>query len=174
MEGLLIIGLLYLASAIFGRVVKESKQGGAKSGRPRPARRPSSNEAERLQDLLERLGIEVPQVPPTQPEWGPEEEPGPRVVSLEVPPDRPFRVVLSQDDEAGRIITRRLHEAEARSGALTDADHDAFDRRIRQRGAGADAPARRLPQGRLREAVIWREILGPPVSLNPEHGTWDA
>jgi hypothetical protein len=89
------------------------------------------------------------------------------VVSLERDVARPERPHLSQDDTASALVARRIAAAEARSGTLTRADHTAFDQRIR--AAPADATAvRPLDPDQLRRAVIWREILGPPVSLRDD------
>ena len=74
---------------------------------------------------------------------------------------------VDQDEEAEGIEAARVAAAEARSGALTRKDHTAFDSRIRQEPADATA-VRPLSAERLREAMVWREILGPPVSLREE------
>jgi hypothetical protein len=88
----------------------------------------------------------------------------PEVVSLEVGPKRPARQRVDRDDEVEQIEAARIAAAEARSGTLTKRDHAAFDVRLRQQPA--DATAVRPPSpARLREAMIWREILGPPVAL---------
>jgi hypothetical protein len=98
----------------------------------------------------------------------------PEVVSLETGGERLERVVVDHDDQAEALVQRRIAAGEARSGALTKADHTRFDQRIRT------APARPLPaqarfalppepaapytRSALRSAVIWAEILDPPVS----------
>ena len=86
-----------------------------------------------------------------------------RVVSREVPVAREERLPVDQDDEAEHVAARRIAEAEARSGPLSVVDHLAFDNRIRQEAADHTATAG-LSAQRLRQAVIWREILGPPKS----------
>ena len=86
------------------------------------------------------------------------------VVSLEQVIRRPTRARVDRDEEVEGIEAARVAAAEARSGALTRRDHSAFDARIRQEPADATA-VRPLSPERLREAMIWREILGPPVSL---------
>lgn len=80
--------------------------------------------------------------------------------SLEVPVDR--------EAEAEAIERRRLEAVAARNQELTDADHAAFEARMRQEDAAAAlaaTAARRLTPGQLREAFVWNEILGPPVAL---------
>jgi hypothetical protein len=86
-----------------------------------------------------------------------------RVVSLEVDPSRGERAVYDQDTEAEAIVQRRIDAARARDRALAKADHTAFDAKIRQEPADHTA-VRRYTPAQLRDAVVWREILGPPVS----------
>jgi hypothetical protein len=91
---------------------------------------------------------------------------GPLVISLETPPVREARDEASYDDRAEAASRARIEAARLRDEALNDADHAAFDRRIRAGGAAANRKApRRIA---LRDAVVWREILGPPVSLRDE------
>jgi hypothetical protein len=87
----------------------------------------------------------------------------PRVESLEKEPRRPTRSRVDQDDEIEQVIARRTSAAAARGGSHTRADHQAFDQRIRQEPADHTATRPLTPQ-QLRDAVIWREVLGPPVS----------
>jgi hypothetical protein len=86
-----------------------------------------------------------------------------RVVSLESEVKRPERANYSQDTGAEELVRRRIASADARSGAITRADHKAFDARIRQEPADHTA-VRRYTPAQLRNAIVWREILGPPVS----------
>ena len=68
------------------------------------------------------------------------------------------------DDEAERIIEARRREVERRNQALAGDDYALFEKRVR---AAAPAPAATpapVAASRLRDAIIWREILGPPVS----------
>jgi hypothetical protein len=96
-------------------------------------------------------------------------ETDPEVVSLEQEVRRPARPRLDRDERAEQIEEARVAAAQARSGALTRADHKAFDARIRQEPADATA-VRALSPEQLRRAVIWREILGPPVSARDPKG----
>jgi hypothetical protein len=91
----------------------------------------------------------------------------PEVQSLESDAGRPDRAVVDQDDEAEGIVARRLQAAEAHLAPRTRAEHEAFDARIREEAPEQAAAAQRRAR-QLREAVIWREILGPPVSLREE------
>ena len=83
-------------------------------------------------------------------------------VSLEVLDNRSERQVEDFDDEAEAVLKRRLAVAEARTSGRTLLDHRRFDEAIR-------APAPAVPSGPkrpgLRQALVWREILGPPVAL---------
>lgn len=91
----------------------------------------------------------------------------PRVESLETEPERAERETVDYDEEAEQIIARRRALADARSGPQTRVDHEAFDQRIRREPADKTATRAADPR-RLREAVVWREILSPPVSLRGE------
>ncbi len=83
------------------------------------------------------------------------------VVSLEEVRARPLRTTVAQDDSAEEIVRRRIQQAAARDRPLGKTDHVAFDQRIRQ--APADKTAvRRITTKQLRDAFVWREILGPP------------
>lgn len=120
----------------------ESERGplGRSSGRPLP-------EAEEVEEL-ESLEVE------------------PEVVSLEdVPVARSERAVRDQDEEVLPILRQRLAAAEARTRGRSLVDHRRFDERIRR---PAPMPAPKRPRPALRQAVIWREVLGPPVALRRE------
>jgi hypothetical protein len=85
--------------------------------------------------------------------------------------ERPEREVVVLGGDQEELQRRRTQYAEVRSKALTRADHDRFDAEIRkpQKVAivdpGEPASARVL---RLRQAIIWREVLGPPVAMRGE------
>jgi hypothetical protein len=83
--------------------------------------------------------------------------------SPEVVQHRRLREEIDQDDAAEAVVQRRIREAEARNRPHAVADHKAFDQRIRAEEA---AGPRALPRGeQLRQAMIWKEILGPPKAL---------
>ena len=79
---------------------------------------------------------------------------------------RTLRVRVDRDEEAQGVSEKRKVAAASRDGAITTGDHAAFDGTIR---AAVAAPVI-LTKGRddLRRAMIWREVLGPPVSLREE------
>jgi hypothetical protein len=88
----------------------------------------------------------------------------PRVESLEAAPHRAERVAVDQDDAAEQVIARRAAATTARSAVRTPArGSPQLDPRLQQQAADRTATRALTPQ-QLRDAVIWREILGPPVS----------
>lgn len=94
----------------------------------------------------------------------------PEIVSLEHEVRREARVRVDRDEEAGEFEARRIQAAAARDHARTKADHAAFDERIRQEVVDHTA-TRAYTAQQLRDAIVWREILGPPVALREEAGT---
>lgn len=180
--GLLLLGFLWLLFNLLGR----SRQG-RPPARPLPPAAPppqgdaTQREGSRLEALLREFERALDQSAGRGPlgRPGPDRLPGAeeveeratletaaRVVSLEDEVARPERPVTSHDEDAERLVARRIAAAEARGGALTRADHALFDERIRQTPADATA-VRTLTPSELRRAVIWREILGPPAALQP-------
>jgi hypothetical protein len=142
----------------------------------------TQREGARLEDLLRELGrtldraadpadrVPDPRLPSPQglrkrdsPEVGREAQ------SLEIDPSRE-REVVDQDDEAEQVIARRRAAAEANAAPITEAEYAAFESRIRQEPADKTA-TRGYTLRQLRNAVVWREILAPPVSLR--HGDED-
>jgi hypothetical protein len=80
--------------------------------------------------------------------------------SLEAPVDR--------EAEAEVIEQRRMDAVAARNQELTDADHAAFEVRVRadRDPAPGVGPGILRPTARqLRDAFVWNEILGPPAAL---------
>lgn len=93
----------------------------------------------------------------------------PEVRSLEEEVRREPRRRFDQDDEAEQIEVRRVSAAAARDAPRSKADHVAFDKQIRQEPADHTA-TRGYTARQLRDAVVWREILGPPVSMREKEG----
>lgn len=137
---------------------------------------PTQREGFRLESLLKRLAQTLDQssgplgrAPDVRLPSAEESEAGTsletpaRVVTRELPVVREERPPVDQDDQAEQVAARRIAEAEARSGPLSVADHRTFDNRIRQEPADHTATAG-FSCKQLRQAVIWREILGPPKS----------
>ena len=87
----------------------------------------------------------------------------PEIVSLEEEVRRPSRHEYTQDADAEQLVQRRITAAAARDTARSKADHVQFDERIRKEPADQTS-TRGYTAKQLRDAVVWREILGPPVS----------
>jgi len=190
---LLFVGFLWFAFQILRERGKASS--GAKRppvappdpGQVRPLPTPAGTdptqiEGSRLEGLLRDLNRtldEVAQVKKPAPH-APERQPAPTVVtpeavSREGSVRRTVRTDVDQDDSAAQVAARRIAAAEARNTAVrspehTAADHKAFDRRIRQEPADHTAVRTYTPK-QLSDAIVWREILGPPVSLRDSTST---
>ena len=151
-------------------------------GTPRPLPRPATmdptqREGSQLEQLLRQLGRTLDQagdplgrLPDRPIPSAEEEEEGqslevtPVVRSREIDVPRISRLPVDQDDEAERVAARRISAAEGRDRGHSKADHLAFDQRIKREPADKTS-TRGYTVRKLREAVVWREILGPPVSL---------
>jgi hypothetical protein len=145
---------------------------------------PTQQEGSTLERMLRQLGAELGQLEggqrgpmgrDTQVELPSAEEVEEREI-LDRPVHRPERVpvvrepraLVDHDDEAAALLQRRLTAAEERNRPLTLADHRAFDARIRQAPAKVSSRARsksRFSAEQIRQAIVWREILGPPIAL---------
>jgi hypothetical protein len=187
--GLLVLGAVWLLFSLLGRTRGQSQtraRTGPQIPQPHPpaARDPSPKDAtqregSRLEQLLRQLERNLEQAAggrdrtparlslPLPDDEDVEEreslEQPERVVSLETGVKRPQRAEYDQDSGAEELVRRRIAAAEARSGPLRKTDHKAFDARIRQEPADHTA-VRRYTPAQLRDAIVWREILGPPVS----------
>lgn len=74
-------------------------------------------------------------------------------------------VVVSREDDIEGDVQRRIADAAARNRAWQLADHKAFDIKIRQPAPVRTDATRERARQRLREAIILREVLGPPKGL---------
>jgi hypothetical protein len=192
--GLLVLGLVWLFFNLIGQSRTRTSSRGTPPRTPQPRSSgggdPTQQEGSRLERLLRDLernleqvaerqsgggarlplprrpasGIPAPQTTEAEDveERGSLEEPE-QVVSLETDVQRGSRAVYDQDTEAEAVAQRRIEAARARDRALIKSDHSAFDARIRQEVADHTA-VRRYTPAQLRDAIVWREILGPPVS----------
>lgn len=166
-EKLLFLGFLWF---LFGVLRK------GKLGRPAPQKRPpapppspvpappagtdpTQREGLRLETLFGDLRRGLDEVARTKGAKGAKDRPESGA--------RPSREVVDQDEAAAQVETARIAQAEARSGALTNADHQRFEQQIRQEPADHTA-VRQYTPAQLRDAVVWRELLGPPVALRGE------
>lgn len=117
-------------------------------GRQAPTRLPSAEEVEVRTSLDEGRSFEDPEA----------------LEGFDVDRSHRTRRLVDTDDEAEVIVQQRLKAIQARNQQHMDADHHAFDQKIRAEGSAAP-PALRFTTDRLREAFVWREILGPPKGL---------
>jgi hypothetical protein len=111
-----------------------------------PAGRPASFPLPEAEEVEDRESLE------TEPE----------VVSLERDVRRAPRREFTQDADAEQLVARRITAASVRDSARTKVDHFIVDSQIRQEPADHTA-TRGYTAEELRRAVVWREILGPPV-----------
>jgi len=91
----------------------------------------------------------------------------PEVMSLEQEVRRAPRLEFTQDEGAEQLVARRVTAAAVRDAARTKVDHVKVDNQIRREPAEHTATRAYTAQD-LRRAVVWREILGPPVSIRTE------
>ena len=162
------------------RQQQRQQQSPTRSSRPEiPPAGNTQSEGARLQDLL-RVLTEAAGVPTTT--GGPVDRPMPgslpsdeeveeresleteeQIRNLEVEERRPERREVDFDDEAEAIAQRRIRAAQERDRSLSRKDHAEFDQKIR---AVPDATRVTRPKlDALRQAIVWREILGPPIAL---------
>ena len=111
----------------------------------------------------------VKRLPPTQREpWDVEEgeslEVEERPIAAEEIGARPVPKRIDYDDDAEALVQRRVTAAQVRDGAMSPVDHRRFDTAIRAKApAAAQAPESRATA--LRRAMVWHEVLSPPLSL---------
>ena len=181
-EAPVIVAIIYgLGSLIVSAMKRQQRAQTGTSGRSVPV--PSGQRrAETMEDLLaemrEQLERKAGTIDPVTPApadglaWSKAEdqeeftslETEPVVVSIEGPRRDDRRPERDYDAEAAGLIKRRIDAAEARNHEWTPADHRAFDKRIRATVPELPVASTRLINAaRLREAFVWREILGPPV-----------
>lgn len=183
LTGLLVLAAFWFLVNLLGKGRRAQGRPGSAPPVPRREGDPTQREGSRLEALFRELERRLEEA---SPQGGPRGRPArialppaeevedreslevePEVVSLEVGPKRPARQRVDRDDEVEQIEAARIAAAEARSGTLTKRDHAAFDVRLRQQPADATVVRTPSPE-RLRQAMIWREILGPPVSLRDQ------
>jgi hypothetical protein len=185
------LGLFYFVLSLLGKLGqrgKESGQGGARNRAPVPvARREPGTAPTTLEDLLAEMRGELDRArgqAPIEPEWEIEEEEDlyaePQYQRPEGSPtwNAPISTdnaswnealdLENLDDQAAEVAQRRLREAEARNREWQLADHKAFDIKIRAPAVARTDLTRAAAHQRLREAMILREVLGPPKALQDE------
>jgi hypothetical protein len=177
---LLILGVLwFLINLITG--VKKKDQPPPRAPRREPLRPEehlspdaTQREGSRLEIVLRELGRALEEARPVGQERMdlPDDEDieerislesEPEVVSLEQEVPRAARREYTQDEDAEKLVQKRIAAAAARDTARSKADHFEFDQQIRKEPADHTATGGYTAK-QLRDAVVWREILGPPVS----------
>lgn len=158
----------------------ESRRPRLSGSAPAPARPNTQTEAVKLEELLRGLG-QLAGLPDEEGPLGrrsatrlPEAEEAEdseslevdrEPVSLEAPEPSRTRVEVDQDEGAEALVQRRIQAAMARNRPISVADHKQFDQKIRGTAAKAAPVKLALSARRLRDAIIWREVLGPPLAL---------
>ena len=88
-----------------------------------------------------------------------------RVVSFdEGVSERVGRAVVDQDEAAEMVVQQRIDAAAHRTRAGREAAYQAQQKSTRDAEA-ARVQSAKTKTDRLKSAIIWREILGPPVGL---------
>jgi hypothetical protein len=132
-------------------VARPARQVARPSTQAPPARRSPapqmSSEARRLEELLR--GLAQSKAEATE-----------NTESLEVD-----REPVDQDSEAEAVAQRRIQAAMARNRPLSDQDHAEFDNRLKREEAKQPVVRKAVGRDRLRNAIVWKEILGPPLAL---------
>jgi hypothetical protein len=189
-NGLILLAALWFLLSLIGKATQRKPQQG-QPPRPREPMRPralptgqdaTQQEGSRLELVLRELqrsledaaGVPAPtRLPPEQAyDESLTLEQEPEIISLEEevhrrPEEgahREARRRVDQDDDAAEIETRRIQAAAARDSARVPGRRVIQETGIKQEAADhTAAPGYTTKQ--LRDAVVWREILGPPVSL---------
>lgn len=180
-NGLILLAALWFLLSLISKAQRKPQQG--QRPRPREPMRPrplpttadaTQQEGNRLEQVLRELqrSLEQGSLPDWSEEPAPVQHPAepeslevePEVTSLEGEVRREVRRRVDQDDDAADIEIRRIQAAAARDTASGSRARAAEDERIRQQPADHTAARTYTPQ-QLRDAVVWREILGPPVGL---------
>jgi hypothetical protein len=130
------------------RELQRSLEEAAGVERPPAIERPTALSLPPAEEVEERTSLEIE----------------PEIKSLEEPVNRQVRQRVDRDEETADIEAERIRAAAQRDLPRTKADHAAFDQRIRQEPADHTA-TKAYTRQQLRDAMVWREILGPPVAL---------
>lgn len=182
------LALFYFVLSLLGKLGQRGKEGSKGGGReraPRPvAQRESKPAPTTLEDLLAEMRGELDRArgqEPIEPEWEIEEEEDlyaePQYQRPEESPtwNTPVSTenkswnealdIQNLDDQAAEVAQRRVRDAEARNREWQLADHKAFDIKVRAPAVERTDATRAAAHQRLREAIILREVLGPPKGL---------
>jgi hypothetical protein len=179
LDGLLVLAALWFLLSLItkaGKTQSRPRPPGQAPVEPRslPATLdPTQQEGSRLELVLRELqrsleeaaGVPAPRPAPPEVQYQEEQslEAEPEIISLEEGVHREARRRVDQDDDAAEIEARRIQAAAARYSAETSARRIIQETEIKQQPADHTA-TRGYTAKQLRDAVVWREILGPPVS----------
>jgi len=176
--GLILIGLIWLVGMFFDRARKAQAKSRTRVYRPpTPAPLsqrvdPTQEEGSTLERALRHLNTELTgAVDAAREEYQRKMKPVGRETQpvtwdarrLEAEPLSKEPVDL--DDESRSAVARRIKEVEARNRPRTDQDHKAFHDAIRKPAAQQAVELHGPSRADLRHAILWKEILGPPVGL---------
>jgi hypothetical protein len=190
LNGLVVLAVVWFLVSLLGKLGQKQQPGGEQRRAPRtgpPPKAPPLTHGPRVPDATQREGSRLElvlrefqraleradtsgQEAGQQLPWTDEIEErqtlevDPEVRSLEEEVRREVRKTVDQDDEAEQIEIRRVKAAAERDEPRTKADRAEFAKKIRQEPADHTA-TRGYTAKQLRDAVVWREILGPPTSL---------
>lgn len=182
MESLVFLVLMFLVGGVLQTLAQRKQQ----RGRQAPRSIGTGDERKKPRDLLEvirhayeqaergrltgRPGSEFPQRDESLEEMVEEAtslEIDPEVRSIEQLEARPERVIIDHDDAVEETVARRLTWVEEHAKPISPKDHRAFDQAIRTvrptAPVAADPAADRLTE--IRKMVVWREVFGPPKSM---------
>lgn len=175
---------------IIGSLFEQKKRQQRRAQRPTPARPVEDGGGERPGDLPaarrevgSRLEEVLRQLDPAladaisqsrKPTPRAVPRPEPQVVSTETELDqleelRARRPEIDRAEEGAEIGRRRLAEAAARNRPRRASDHAAFHDAIRAPEDAVEVARHpRYDSKKMRDAVVWREIIGPPKAFSDE------
>jgi hypothetical protein len=173
-NGVLILAAVWFVVSLISRAGRRAQTPRPRSPMPVPRPTATQQEGTRLELMLRELqrtmedagrqqrARELERFDPPHPL-----EAEPEARSLEEMVSRPARREVDQDDEAEQLVARRIKAAEARDVAQPATGRVALHDRLKQEPADHTA-VRGYSAQQLRDAMVWREILGPPVGLRCE------
>ncbi|MES2123189.1 MAG: hypothetical protein V4503_00735 [Gemmatimonadota bacterium] len=157
MSGLI---LVFVGVFVVGRILQGVADNQRRTGTVPPVR-PAGTAPTTMTELLAemRAQLQAAQQRAEAPTTLPRRLPGTAIK----PSERQAVVQLDQDDGAEALVQRRIDAAEARNVAWQPSDHKRFDAEIRKRAT--PVVPRKAASTSLRQAMIWREVLSPPLAL---------
>ena len=176
-EIIALVLVAFVVSRVLKQVGERMRQGQSTPAAPRDPGAPPETMAELWQEMRQQLDAahrqQAGQLPaPAKPAGGAARASGPKRFPVPVPDERGGSIEVAsrkvtirradQDDGAEALVQRRLDAAAARNGEWVPGDHQQFDARIRAETPKVAVPRPRHP---LQQAMIWREVLSPPLAL---------